>query len=221
MVISSPGLASGIDIKGIVSQLVALERAPLTQLQTQANGFQAKLSVFGTITSMVNTLGDAGAKLAAANTFSQVKATSSQPESVTVSVAEGTAPTALSLGVVSLAKAQSTASAAVPVGSGMGAGSLTITLGDWSSGTFAPGSATPVTINVTDGQDKMTDIAAQINAANAGVTATVLRDASGERLLMRSKDTGEALGYQVAATDTDANDGMVREALAKARIAIL
>lgn len=207
MAISSPGLASGIDIKGIVSQLVALERAPLTQLQTQANGFQAKLSVFGTITSMVNTLGDAGAKLAAANTFSQVKATSSQPESVTVSVAEGTAPTALSLGVVSLAKAQSTASAAVPVGSGMGAGSLTITLGDWSSGTFAPGSATPVTINVTDGQDKMTDIAAQINAANAGVTATVLRDASGERLLMRSKDTGEALGYQVAATDTDANDG--------------
>ena len=207
MVISSPGLASGIDIKGIVSQLVALERAPLTQLQTQANGFQAKLSVFGTITSMVNTLGDAGAKLAAANTFSQVKATSSQPESVTVSVAEGTAPTALSLGVVSLAKAQSTASAAVPLGSGMGAGSLTITLGDWSSGTFAPGSATPVTINVTDGQDKMTDIAAQINAANAGVTATVLRDASGERLLMRSKDTGEALGYQVAATDTDANDG--------------
>ena len=108
MVISSPGLASGIDIKGIVSQLVALERAPLTQLQTQANGFQAKLSVFGTITSMVNTLGDAGAKLAAANTFSQVKATSSQPESVTVSVAEGTAPTALSLGVVSLAKAQLT-----------------------------------------------------------------------------------------------------------------
>ena len=208
MVISSPGLASGIDIKGIVSQLVALERAPLTQLQTQANGFQSKLSVFGTITSMVNTLGDAGAKLAAANTFSQVKATSSQPESVTVSVAEGTAPTALSLGVVSLAKAQSTASAAVPLGSGMGAGSLTITLGDWSSGTFAPGSATPVTINVTDGQDKMTDIAAQINAANAGVTATVLRDASGERLLMRSKDTGEALGYQVAATDTDANDGM-------------
>lgn len=207
MVISSPGLASGIDIKGIVSQLVALERAPLTQLQTQANGFQSKLSVFGTITSMVNTLGDAGAKLAAANTFSQVKATSSQPESVTVSVAEGTAPTALSLGVVSLAKAQSTASAAVPVDSGMGAGSLTITLGDWSSGTFAPGSATPVTINVTDGQDKMTDIAAQINAANAGVTATVLRDASGERLLMRSKDTGEALGYQVAATDTDANDG--------------
>lgn len=207
MAISSPGLASGIDIKGIVSQLVALERAPLTQLQKDANSYQAKLSVFGTITSMVSTLGDAGAKLAAANTFTQVKATSSQPESVTVSVAEGTAPTALALEVVSLAKAQSTASAAVPVDSGMGAGSLTITLGDWSSGSFVAGSATPVTINVASGKDKLTDIAAQINAANAGVTATVLRDASGERLLMRSKDTGQALGYQVSATDSDGTDG--------------
>lgn len=207
MAISSPGLASGIDIKGIVSQLVALERAPLTQLQKDANSYQAKLSVFGTITSMVNTLGDAGAKLAAANTFTQVKATSSQPEAVTVSVAEGTAPTALSLEVVSLARAQSTASSAVPVDSGMGAGTLTITLGDWSSGTFQAGSANPVTITVAEGKDKLTDIAAQINAANGGVTATVLRDASGERLLMRSKETGAALGYQVSAADADAGDG--------------
>lgn len=207
MAISSPGLASGIDIKGIVSQLVALERAPLAQLQTQASGFQSKLSVFGTITSMVSSLGDAGAKLAAAGTFAQVKGTSSQTDAVTVSVAEGAVPTALSLEVVSLAKAQSTASSAVPVGSGMGAGSLTITLGDWSSGTFAAGSATPVTINVVEGKDTLTDIAAQINGANAGVTATVLRDASGERLLMRSKDTGQALGYQVSATDNNAGDG--------------
>lgn len=207
MAITSPGLASGIDIKGIVSQLVALERAPLSQLQTQANGFQARLSVFGTITSMVSALGDASARLAGANTFTQVKGSSSQPESVTVSVADSTAPTSLALDVVSLAQAQSTASAAVPVGSGMGAGTLTITLGDWSSGSFAPGAGTPMTINVVEGKDKLTDIAAQINAAKGGVTATVLRDASGERLLMRSKDTGEALGFQVAAADGDANDG--------------
>jgi flagellar hook-associated protein 2 len=207
MAISSPGLASGIDIKGIVSQLVALERAPIAQLQKESSGFQSKLSVFGTITSMVSSLGDAGAKLAAANTFTAVRGSSSQADAVTVSVADGTAPTSVALEVVSLAKAQSTASGAVPVGSGMGAGSLTITLGDWSSGTFAAGSATPVTINVVEGKDTLTDIAAQINGANAGVTATVLRDASGERLLMRSKDTGQALGYQVSAADGDANDG--------------
>lgn len=207
MAITSPGIASGIDVKGIVSQLVALERAPLAQLQKDANGYQAKLSVFGTITSMVSSLGDASAKLAAPNTFTQVKGTSSQPDAVTVTVADSTPPTSLALDVLSLAQAQSTSSAAVPVGSGMGAGTLSITLGDWSSGSFVAGSGTPLTITVVEGKDKLTDIAAQINAAKGGVTATVLRDASGERLLMRSKDTGKAMGYQVTATDGDANDG--------------
>ena len=207
MPISSPGLGSGIDVKSIVSQLVALERAPLAPLQKQASAYQSKLSVYGTIRSLVSSLGDAGAKLALPATFQAVKATSSQPDAVGITVAQGTAPTALSLEVLGLAKAQATASAAVPQGSGMGAGTLTISLGDWSSGSFVAGSATPVDVVIEPGKDTMTDIAAKINAANAGVTATVLRDASGERLLMRSKSTGEALGYQVGVVDADANDG--------------
>ena len=43
--ISSPGLASGIDVKSIVSQLVALDRAPLQPLQKTASSLQSKLSV--------------------------------------------------------------------------------------------------------------------------------------------------------------------------------
>ena len=43
----------------------------------------------------------------------------------------------------------------------------------------------------------MSDIASKINGANAGVTATVLRDASGERLLMRSSTTGEESGFRI------------------------
>ena len=42
--ISSPGIGSGIDVQSIVSQLVALEKAPLTQLKTQATSFQTRLS---------------------------------------------------------------------------------------------------------------------------------------------------------------------------------
>ena len=34
--ISSPGIGSGLDIKSIVSQLVAIEKQPLTQLQVRA-----------------------------------------------------------------------------------------------------------------------------------------------------------------------------------------
>ena len=46
-------------------------------------------------------------------------------------------------------------------------------------------------------------MAAKINAVGAGVNATVLRDASGERLLVRSSATGEASGFRIQALDDD------------------
>ena len=103
--ITSPGMASGLPIKDMVAQLVALERAPLTGLQTQVNKAQSKLSLYGTIKSLVTSLGDAGARLSEANTFKAVKATSSVPDVVGVTVAAGTPPTGFSLEVQRLAQA--------------------------------------------------------------------------------------------------------------------
>lgn len=205
--ITSPGLASGLPIKEMVAQLVALERAPLAQMQKQVSSAQSKLSIYGTLNSLVTSLGDAGGRLAGANAFKAVKAASSLPDAVGVTVAAGTAPTAFSLQVQRLAQAQNTASAAVPLGSGMGAGTLSIGMGDWSSGSFVAGSGAAVEITVEEGKDTLADIAQQINAADAQVTATVLKDASGERLLLRSKATGAEMGFQVTATDTDPDDG--------------
>lgn len=204
MAISSPGLASGIDIQGIVSKLVALERAPLAPMQQKAASFQAKLSIYGTIKSMVGGLGDAAAKLSAPGAWTSVKGTSSVPDAVGISVTAGTTATSMAIEVQSLAKAQSVASAAVPIGTAMGGGSLSIQIGDWSGGSFAAGSAAAVDVSI-DASDSLTDIARKINATGAGVSATVLRDASGERLLMRSSETGEVNGFRIQATDDDGN----------------
>lgn len=205
--ISSPGLASGIDIQGIVSQLVALERAPLNSLQAQASTYSNKLSVYGSIKSMVAAMGDAAAKLAGASGWNDVKATSSNGTAVSVSAQAGTAATSFSLEVQRLAAAQSTASAAVARDTPLGGGQLSIQLGNWSGGSFAPGEADAVSVTVEE-TDTLTQIAAKINAADAGVTATILRDDSGERLLLRSKETGESNGFrvQVADDDGDGND---------------
>lgn len=47
----------------------------------------------------------------------------------------------------------------------------------------------------------------KINGAkNLGVTATIVSDASGERLLLRSKTTGEASGFRMTATDVDGDN---------------
>lgn len=202
MAISSPGLASGVDIQGIVSRLVALERAPLAPLQQQAASFQSKLSIYGTLKSMVSALGDAAAKMGTASAWDLVKGGSTAPDKVGISVAAGTAATSMSIEVQALAKAQSNASAAVPNGSALGGGTLSIQLGSWATGTFAAGSADAVAVTV-DAQDSLSTIATKINAAGAGVSATVLRDASGERLLMRSTATGEVNGFRIQVTDDD------------------
>lgn len=203
MAITSTGLGSGVDIQSIVSQMVALERGALKPLQAQATKIQSKISVMGTLSSMMTAFGELGTKLATPSSFQAVKGSSSTPTAVGITVAAGTAPTSMSIEVQQLARAQSTASVVVPRDTAMGAGSLRITLGDWSSGSFVAGEAAAVDIDIVEGEDTLTQIAARINTANAGVTATVLRDASGERLLMRSRETGEAMGFEMQVTDAD------------------
>ncbi|MDQ7743596.1 flagellar filament capping protein FliD [Hydrogenophaga pseudoflava] len=204
--ISSPGIASGLDIQSIVSQLVALEKAPLTQLKTQATSLQTKLSTMGTIKSQVSALGDAAAKLSKDSGWNPVKATSSNPSAIGVTVKAGAPATSITMEVQNLAKAQSTASAAVTAGTAMGTGSMTIQLGQWSGSSFTAGSGTPVTIDIDAGQDTLSSIAAKINESDAGVSATVLRDASGERLLVRSKATGEENAFRITVADDDGDD---------------
>jgi flagellar hook-associated protein 2 len=215
MAISSPGLASGLDVKSIVSQLVALERAPLVPLQQSAAGLQSKLSIYGTIKSMVSALGDAAKKLADPKAWELVKGGSTAPDKVGITVAAGTAPTSMSIEVQSLAKAQSNASVALPAGSPAGSGTLSIQLGSWSTGDFVAGSAAAVEVSIEAG-DSLTTIASKINAGRAGVNATVLRDASGERLLVRSNSTGADMGFRMQATD---DDGVNNDAAGLSRLA--
>jgi flagellar hook-associated protein 2 len=210
--ISSPGIGSGLDIKSIVSQLVALEKAPLQQLDIKSATIQTRISAFGQIKSLVSPLSDAASTLNSLTTWNAVATSSSNTKAVSATAIGGTAATTFSVEVQALAKPQDTASASVlPVGSAVGAGTLRLTAGVWTPpagitpASFAPGTATPVDITVT-ATDKLTDIASKINGSGAGVTATVLTDASGERLLLRSKSTGEVGGFQLSVpTDADGN----------------
>ena len=215
MPISSPGLASGIDVQGIVAKLVALERAPLAPLQQQAAGFQSKLSIYGTLKSMVSALGDAAAKLADVKSWDLVRGGTTAPDKVGITVSPGTVPTSMSVEVQALAKAQSNASVAVANNAPVGSGTLSIQIGSWGTGDFVAGSAAAVDVTVEAG-DTLTTIASKINSADAGVSATVLRDASGERLLVRSKSTGEDLGFRIQTTD---DDGVNNDANGLSRLA--
>lgn len=215
MGITSIGIGSGLDVESIISKLTALEKQPLATLIGKAAQINARMSVVGQIKSQVAALADAASKLALDASWTGKTLTFSNSNAVTGTVTSSASPTSFSVEVQQLAKAQSTASSAVAVDTAMGTGTLNIQLGSWNytavPPVFTPGTGAAVSVAIGAGEDTLTSIASKINSASAGVTATVLRDASGERLLVRSNSTGEASGFRIQVTgdsdgiDTDSN----------------
>lgn len=213
--ISSLGIGSGLDTESIVKKLADLERSPLSSLKLKATATQAKITAYGQVKSQFASLQSAAEAMLADSAWKGVKTSSSNSTAATMTATQGTLPTSFTLDVDMLARSQSLASASLTAGSPVGAGTLTIQRGTWSGGaadpvnptaaapTFAAGAAAAVDITVT-ASDTVTTVAEKINAANAGVVATVFKDATGERLLLRSKDTGAASGFRVqASVDAD------------------
>lgn len=201
MAITSTGIGSGLDVNSIVSQLVAIEKQPLTLLKTKASSLQTQLSLYGTLKSQASALQDAASTLAQPSAWNLQKATSSNTSAITVTLAATSTASSLSVEVSTLAQTQSSASAGVTAGDAIGAaGTISIQLGTWSgapaSKTFAAGASAAVDVTV-EATDTTSDIAEKINAADAGVTAIVLKDGANERLVLRSDSTGAEQGFSV------------------------
>lgn len=212
------GLGGGVDVNGLIKASVDAVKIPITKtngLNDKATFVNAKISTFGQLKSMVSGLQDAVSKLNSVTGWNGVTTTSSSTDFVTASATGGTVATSFSVEVQSLAKAQTMASAPLlPVGGFMGVGSLKLELG--SPDAIAGGTANSIDIAIGP-TDKLSDVAGKINGANVGVTATILSDASGERLLLRSKTTGEDAGFQLTVTDGDGDDA---DALGLSRLAV-
>jgi flagellar hook-associated protein 2 len=205
--ISSAGIGSGLDVNNIVTQLVALEKQPLQKLQAKAAAIQARMSAFGQIQSQFSALSEVVSRIAAPGAWMGRSTSSSNTSAATITATTTAQAAAFSLDVDALAQMQSVSSAALTTFAPVGAGTLTLRLGSWSAGgaafTPAAGSAdVALTISATD---KLSDVAAKINAAGAGVVANVLNDGAGEHLLLKSSATGAAHGFRLQVTDADAN----------------
>jgi flagellar hook-associated protein 2 len=206
--ITSLGIGTnGLDVNSIVSKLTALERQPLTNLQTQAKIESSQISSFAQVQSEFSALTDAATAMSTASAWTARNASSSNANAAAISVDSTADATSFTLDVDALAKQQSTASS--PISGAVGAGTLTIRLGKWDAAgtTFTPSaSSSDVTVTV-GGTDTVATIAAAINKSNAGVVATAFNDGTQDRLLIRSKDTGATDGFRIQATSTAPNAG--------------
>lgn len=201
--ISSPGLGSGLDVSSIVEQLVAIERRPIDLLTTQKTALQSKLSAFGLLKSYTTNVEDAVAKLADPTLWQKTSTGSTDPSSVSATSTPLAAGGSYSVQVGQLAQSQSLASGAYLANtSSVGTGTLKIELGAWGAGpAFTPKvPASSVDVVIGAGQDSLESVRAKINAANAGVSASIIKDGSGSRLVIRSLATGAENAMRITAT---------------------
>jgi flagellar hook-associated protein 2 len=209
--ISSAGIGSGLDVSSIVTQLMAVESRPLDLLKTQASTINAKLSSFGKLQSYFSAFRDKSADLSSAGTWNATTATSSDTSSVSVATGGAAAAGSYSVSVSKLAASQTVISAAQTSSSAtLNEGSITIELGSYTgtpTSTFtAKSGSSPVSISIGAGDTSLSSIRDKINGAGAGVVASIVTDASGARLSLRSSATGAENAFRITTSETS-DDG--------------
>lgn len=206
--LSSPGIGSGLDINGLVTKLMSVEQQPLTKLDTDEAKYQAKLSALGTLKGSVSSLQTSVAGLNSASRFSAKTASVGDSSIFSASATSLAATGTYSMAVSSLAQAQTLSSTGyASTDSVVGSGSLTIQFGTsgGSGGGFTlnPNKGTQ-TITISSGQNSLGSIKEAINAAKAGVTASIIDDGStnGKHLVLTSDSGGSANAMSISTTGT-------------------
>lgn len=214
--ITSLGIGSGIDINTIVTQLVAVESRPIAQLQSQVSRLNTQVSAFGKLQSLLAGVQDAANALNASSLWTRSTATSSNDAAVSPLGGSNATPGNYAVAVNRLAAPQTVVSGttfASPTDL-VGGGVLTLAVGRWTppvppaqvpSGFVPEASRTPATI-VIDATDTLQTLRDKINAQGAGVSASIVTDASGSRLALRSTASGADNGFRVSVGDDDLND---------------
>ena len=233
MAISAAGLGSGLDIEGLVNQLVAAERQPLENrvLRTE-NQITSDISALGALKSALSDLKAASASISDEAIFSRRNVSSSDPSKLAVTATGQPVLGAYEVEVSSLAASQSLAvrhqfaSQTATVGTG----TLTFTKG--TTGYTADGSnnandtydsfvakagvaSTTITIDATN--NTLAGVRDAINSADFGVSAAIVSEGSNFRLLLSSDATGAENSFNIDVSDT--GDGNNSDANGLSRLA--
>lgn len=197
MSISSPGMGSNLDVNSIVSQLMSLEKRPLTAMAKQEANLQAKISALGSLQGALSSVQTAATNLVpaagvtAAQKFSVFRAAVGDGSIASASTTSSAVAGNYTLEVTQLAKQHTLASATGATSPFTADGKLTtggtLTISLDSLGGSSPNKSTDIAI--ADGASAET-IRDAINDAGAGVSALVINGAAGKQLLLTSSSAG-------------------------------
>lgn len=194
--VSAPGIGSGLDINGLVQQLVAAERQPVANRINLAEvRTNSELSAVGKVKSALADFQDTLEVLKDIDNFQKRTVSLSSEDFISVAATSAAVKGSYDVELQQLATAQKLSSVAfadpsTPKGTGL----LTLSLG---AASFA--------VNIIDGENSLADIRDAINDAadNPGVLATIVNADDGARLILSADETGSANQIAVTASGGD------------------
>jgi len=224
--LAMPGVGSNLDVTSIVNALMQVEQAPLNDLNQKEASYDAQLSAYGTVKGALSSLQSALATLNSLSTFQATSVTASDTSIVTASADSSATLGSYAVQVAQLAQAQTLvtagqASTTQSIGSGTPTTITfqfgTITGGTLSNGTYSgatftqDGTAASGTVTIDSTNDSLQGIRDAINAADIGVTASIVNDGSGSpyRLLLQSSSTGAASSMNITVSGDAALAGLL------------
>ncbi|MBB6341061.1 flagellar hook-associated protein 2 [Pseudomonas fluvialis] len=195
------GIGSGIDISSIVKALVDAERAPKeSQLDRLEQSTTSRISAIGTLRSVVGELSSTLQSLNKLSAFQKQTLVSSNTSILTASSSSTLTAGQFSLQVQQLASSSKVALQSVSGGTAatFGSGELTVSAGTSS-----------ITVDVTAANNSLSGIRDAINTAgqSKGISASIVTDASGSRLVLNSTKTGAGNDIQVSVTQDGVTAG--------------
>lgn len=213
--ITATGVGSGLDIESLVTQLIAAERAPVeNRILRQDTQITAELSAFGTFKGALSFFQSSVSDLNVLSNFGRRTGVSSDDD-IVGATSNGTAVNgSYDIAVNQLAKAHSLASAGYAAADEVvGEGTLTIRFGstDYTPPDPGPESYNGFTVNpergiatiaIDSSNNTLEGVRDAINAADVGVSAAIVNDGSGFRLLLSSEQTGLANSIEISVDDT-------------------
>ncbi len=202
--VSSSGLMSGLDVNGLVSQIIELEKRPINLLSLRQNDYELKIDA---VTSLASKLSSYKASIERLNTSesfntksASVTKTSGGSELLTVTASSTAANGGYSIEVKQLAAASKKTSQGFVDKNSTAIASAT---GNFKFKVGSTGAEKNIVVKNTTTLQELAD---GINSAGAGVTATIVNDGTGSnpyRLTLTADETGTANTVTIVTNNTN------------------
>jgi len=229
--VTSSTSGATFDVPSLVSQLMSVERQPITRLNTKQTSYQSKITALGLVKSKVAALQTAAQNLGSSSSSSlnSLKATPSDSTIFSATASSSAITGTYSLSVGSLAQSQKlVAVGQVSSTAAIGTGAATTITFDFGSidisasnshggGSLSGGVYTNADFNsngsgthsvvIDSSNNTLQGIRDAINAASIGVTASIVNDGSGTpyRLALSSDSSGLSNSIKITTDGADAS----------------